>query len=699
MKIIFRRGYLFACCLTVSVYVYAQDAAKVDSLLKKISKAREDTSKVNLLNILGNAYTNNHPDSTIFYSDQALIRAKHLQYTSGQANAYRNIGIAYDNLGKFQQSLQNYFTALKLFQQEKNARGIALTYNDIGIIYYELGQYDSAINCYSISLHMRDSLHEKKMLAAVYSNIGLVYYDLGNTDKALEQIFKALSIDEELGNKQGMADSYLNIGELYEEGDSIRKSNEFLLKALDLQHQTGDKEGMVHSYEDLGSNFAKEHDYSKALDYYFKGLTLAEEIGLRLKAGTIQGKIGDAYKGESNYRQAIEHHLTGLQILEALGEKRFIVQAHNNLGQIYALQKQTDKAIVELDSALQLANPLHLNQEIKKSYDELAKAYEMKNDFRKAYEYSKLSASINDSLMNEEKTKAILNLQTKYETQKKDEEIALLNAKTMLQESQNKKQRILRNAFIAGFILVVLIAFLLYNGFRRSKKSNAELASKSEVIQEQKRQVEETLGELKRSQVQLVLSEKMASLGQLTAGIAHEINNPINFVSANINPLKRNLSELKNLMEQYEQVISKSKGAETVEQLKKEFDKDFNIEESEKLMKGIEEGSTRTAEIVKGLRNFSRLDTETMKKSNINDGIESTLVLLQNKLKQQNIEVVKSTGDLPEINCYPAQLDQVYMNLLTNAIDAVGSDAPNKTGERKIFVTTCEFLFATLVPV
>jgi signal transduction histidine kinase len=179
--------------------------------------------------------------------------------------------------------------------------------------------------------------------------------------------------------------------------------------------------------------------------------------------------------------------------------------------------------------------------------------------------------------------------------------------------------------------------------------------------------------DLSVTQTQLVQSEKLASLGQLTAGVAHEINNPINFVSGNITPLKRDIEEIMTLLDKYTS-IDKNNFEQKFEEIikyKDQIDLAYTIEEIKILIKGIEEGSKRTAEIVKGLRNFARPDDEKMRESNINDGINSTLLILHNKITQHDIEVTKTLGNLPEINCFPGQLNQVFLNLFTNAIDAM----------------------------
>jgi signal transduction histidine kinase len=191
------------------------------------------------------------------------------------------------------------------------------------------------------------------------------------------------------------------------------------------------------------------------------------------------------------------------------------------------------------------------------------------------------------------------------------------------------------------------------------------------------------LDNLKKTQAQLVDSEKMASLGQLTAGVAHEINNPINFVSGNVTPLKKDIEDVISILNAYEKAIRENNLQEKfrhVEQLKQQVEYQMLIQEISSLIKGIREGADRTARIVKGLRNFSRLDEDEFKSADINEGLDSTLLILHNKLKK-GITVIREYGSIPRIQCYPGQLNQVFMNILNNAIQAI-------SGEGEIRITT-----------
>jgi signal transduction histidine kinase len=212
-----------------------------------------------------------------------------------------------------------------------------------------------------------------------------------------------------------------------------------------------------------------------------------------------------------------------------------------------------------------------------------------------------------------------------------------------------------------------------------------EIQAINESAKEQKRELELTLENLRQAQSQLIQSEKMASVGVLTAGIAHELNNPINFMSGNVFPLKEDLNEIFSLLEKYDQIIQKNKLKEhftALEELKDEIDFSYLIKEIHSLMNGIEEGAHRSIEIIKGLRSFSRLDDEACQLYDIHEGIDSSLVLLQNQIRDKQISVRKDYGDFEGLECFPSKLNQVIMNILTNSIQAV------EEGKGELFIQT-----------
>jgi signal transduction histidine kinase len=252
---------------------------------------------------------------------------------------------------------------------------------------------------------------------------------------------------------------------------------------------------------------------------------------------------------------------------------------------------------------------------------------------------------------------------------------------------------------VASILEVVLLSFALadkINVFRREKEQSQLEALKAleeneRIVREQnimlEAKVEErtialkmvnedlnmAMGDLKNAQSQLVSAEKMASLGQLTAGIAHEINNPINYVKSSVRPLKDNVAELLELIDVYETNLKGSGQRDAEDRINAFKDKiqfDYLIEETMDVINNIEEGANRTVEIVSGLRTFSHVDDIGLKMSDINKGIKSTMNLLSGEAPPA-MKINLNLGKLPEVECYGGKINQVFMNILNNAIQAI----------------------------
>ncbi|BAZ29800.1 multi-sensor signal transduction multi-kinase [Cylindrospermum sp. NIES-4074] len=222
---------------------------------------------------------------------------------------------------------------------------------------------------------------------------------------------------------------------------------------------------------------------------------------------------------------------------------------------------------------------------------------------------------------------------------------------------------------------------MLYNNLARAKESleqyshtlEEKVAKRTAELNEKNQNLQQTLKELQRTQTQLIQSEKMSSLGQMVAGIAHEINNPINFIHGNITYAHKYVQDLLDLIAIYQQEYPDP--SPIVQDKTQEIEMDFLAEDLLKILDSMNVGSSRIRSIVLGLRNFSRLDEAEMKPVDIHEGIDNSLMILQHRLKKTRdrpaIEVIKEYGNLPKIACYAGQLNQVFMNILSNAIDAL----------------------------
>ncbi|MDJ1180450.1 ATP-binding protein [Roseofilum sp. BLCC_M91] len=219
-----------------------------------------------------------------------------------------------------------------------------------------------------------------------------------------------------------------------------------------------------------------------------------------------------------------------------------------------------------------------------------------------------------------------------------------------------------------------------HNAEASLKQANEDLEQR---VQERTQKLEQTLFELRSTQTQLVQTEKMSSLGQLVAGVAHEINNPVNFIYGNLNHAQEYTQDVLNLIELYQKYYPQTE--EEIEAEIEAIDLEFLKDDLPRLIGSMKVGSERIKEIVKSLRTFSRMDESQLKEVDIHEGLDSTLMILHNRLKAKpehpEIQIIKNYGDIPLVQCYAGQLNQVFMNLIANAIDALDEYNQNRSYE------------------
>ncbi|MBD2683098.1 MULTISPECIES: ATP-binding sensor histidine kinase [Nostoc] len=217
----------------------------------------------------------------------------------------------------------------------------------------------------------------------------------------------------------------------------------------------------------------------------------------------------------------------------------------------------------------------------------------------------------------------------------------------------------------------------------------AEVERKTQALNQKAQDLEQALKKLQQTQAQLIHSEKMSSLGQIVAGIAHEINNPVNFIKGNLSHTESYIADITNLLILYQQEYPQP--SPVIQAKSEEIDLDFLFKDVSQILTSMKVGSERISQIVQSLRNFSRLDEAEIKAVDLHSGIESTLLILQHRLQasrnQPQVQLFKEYGNLPLVTCYPSQLNQVFLNIINNAIDAI-RDNPQSSENPEIRIRT-----------
>jgi signal transduction histidine kinase len=231
----------------------------------------------------------------------------------------------------------------------------------------------------------------------------------------------------------------------------------------------------------------------------------------------------------------------------------------------------------------------------------------------------------------------------------------------------------LRPLNILALMIICLVLLMLFVVWRAQDWEQNYLRQAKERSDQTARELTEALGELQRTQAQLVQTEKMSSLGQLVAGVAHEFNNPVNFIHGNLIYARQYFNDLTELIKAYQDHVPNP--PQEITQKLEETDWEFLESDLHKLFNSMQSGTERVRQLVKGLRTFSSLDEEGRKSINLNEHLDLTLSILASRLYLksdcQEIKVIRNYGDLPLFECYPGLLNQVFLNILSNAIDAI----------------------------
>lgn len=473
----------------ISMVILTQSSAqlqgqqRIDSLLRQLPQTKEDTNKVKLLIDLSHSYYSSDPDEGLNSGKKALVLAEKLDWKKGMANANRTIAGNF-GYGKsdYPMALKFGAQALRLFQETGDKTGIARILGDMGVIYWYQSNYPVALKYYFDALRINEELGNKPDMAATLCNIGIVYNSQHDYQKALEYITRANKIDEALGNKSGIAANLGDIGELYHNLSDNQTALEYETKSLQLSEELGDKNGVARNLGNIGNLYAEQKDYRKALACFLSALQLSKELSLQIGVATNLSNIGAAW-------------LAMAKDATAAGKKIGLLR----------------KSKLYTDSALTIFNVIGDLVSLSANYQRLSEAQMLLDDHKGALQSYKKYTLFKDSVFNREKDKKLTETALRYEFDKKEA------AAKATQEKKDIRQRNIRNSFIAGAVILLLLLIAFINRYRYKQKANEQLST--------------AYNHLKDTQKQLVKSEKMAAFGVMAKRMAHEIQNPLNFVN------------------------------------------------------------------------------------------------------------------------------------------------------------------------
>ena len=604
-------------------------------LVEKLAKLKQrpgyaiDTAYINTLNQLTTIYADSYPDSALALLSEQVENCKKAGYKQGEIYAYTNMGNAWQTKGNFEKALQYYGEAYQIARKNKLSKSVPGILNNIGLVHTNQGDYTQALNKYYEALEEAGNTN-KLFTGSVLNNIAIVHFYQGKMNEADSAYQITLQIALELKDSIRAIYAYNNIGEVKLEQNNSAGALENFRKAYQLAVLKNNPEMLVAITNNLGNTFLKHDSLHEALLHYENAFRLAKQKDYGL--ATCRALIGMA---KVKYRKGL--------LKEALADGLEGLQKAGEMGQTQLL-RDANKLVSDI--------------------------YEKSGEGMNALKHFKLYMQYSDSLNNLAHERAAANEKANYD---------ISQNKIQFEKKSLQQRWIIFSAF-AALLTLGIIVWIISRNKKRLNRTNIDLQHKNELIKIQKQEVEETLTKLKAAQAQLIQSEKMASLGELTAGIAHEIQNPLNFVN--------NFSEVSN--ELIEELKTRKKKLNIDDEEVNELVNDISLN-----LEKINQHGKRAGDIVKGMLQHSRSNKGILEPTNINALANEYLDLAYHGLRAKDKAfnaTLKTDFDetLEKINIIPQDIGRVLLNLITNAFHACAEKAKLSSNDYqpKVTVTT-----------
>ncbi len=509
--------------------------------------------------------------------------------------------------------------------------------------YAYLSSYpDTAFEYASQGLQLAKQINFRKGEAICIDAIGNAYFHMGNNARALEMYLEYLQIKEELKDFDNISVAYYNIASVYVEEEDYRHALLYLLKAKHQDEKARDSLAILYDLYSLGSSYLRMDKKDSALYYLNQCHGLSKKLDDKNMRGAILNTLGETYLALNDTATATKYYNLSIPYARSVEDNEVLNANYFGLAKIFNQRGIFDSTVHYARKGLSVAQKAPFPKQVLEISNFLTTVFSAKKKYDSAFYYQQLNIATKDSLFNIEEVKKVQNL--KFQEQQREQKA----------ETAKIKYRNNVKMFIAIFVSAVILVFaiILWRNNKQRKIANI-------LLMQQKEKVESTLHELKSAQAQLIQSEKMASLGVLTAGIAHEIQNPLNFVNNFSEVNKELISEMKN-----ELIAGNTNEAISIA---------GNLEDNEEK---INHHGKRADAIVKNMLQHSRSSSSQREPTNINTLADEYLRLSYHgmRAKDKTFEARTQTDfdkSIGKINIIPQDIGRVLLNLYNNAFYAV----------------------------
>jgi serine phosphatase RsbU (regulator of sigma subunit)/tetratricopeptide (TPR) repeat protein len=526
---------------------FAQNS-RTDSLKAVLSTIKEDTSRVKLLIELGDNYRYLEIDSSSAYTHKAIKLAEQIDAKGFLADALIDAGINHQIKGIYDSAIHFFQKSLEVATEMGDRKRIEIYYAQSASLYHDMGLYDSAVANYSKCLNMAKERGSESGQAWLYNCLGVVCYEQGLFDEAVRYYLQALEIREKQGDKWQMTVGYNNIGIIYRYQDMFDKALEYFKKALAIHEELQPYKDPEHwsslasVYNSIGEIYNSLDSVDLAKDYFVQALQIFEELGLKRSMAKSMQLLGDIYLKKGDYSLARGYYSSALELNQESGDKMGLANSYVELGnlelRIAGSYAQTDaRRIGHYEDAVQmasrsytLAREMDILPIINDAAHILMIASDRLGDHENGMKWAMIYIDTQDSMYQEDKIRAIQDMNTKYETEKKQQQIELQESQLIARDATIKQQKTFRNALIAGLFAIILIILVVIYAYVQRRRDNNRISDRNAQITEAYEELATLNEAISKQNTQILESnEELTVLNEAINKQKNEILDSINY--------------------------------------------------------------------------------------------------------------------------------------------------------------------------
>jgi signal transduction histidine kinase len=497
--------------------------------------------------------------------------------------------------------------ALRIAEEHGHEQARALAKRNVGLLFYRGANFEESMNHLTEALHWFEENDHKRGEGDIRLGLAFLYWGFGEFKRGLDEGLKSLALYEKASDPNGQGWALNALGGFYHDWNDLGQSREYHERAIGFFERTGNQGGVGRSLNGIGNALSLQGKHDEALEYQEKSLEASRSVDNVLATAKTLNDIGLILQRKEKYDEALEYHREALAIRRERSYAPGEVTCLLDIGATNIVKREYDQARDALNEALVLAEQIRSKPKMCRAHELLSNLYRDLMQFDTALVHFENFHRIREEVYHEDTEAKLTNVRTAYQIEAAEREAEIYRLK------------------------------------------NVELKDKNDEL-------EDTLAKLQNAQAQLVQTGKMAALGNLVAGLTHEVNQPIGVIKSATDLTKRAIQRVNDLAGN---------------------DGDGNLKKLVELIRVNNDNSTvgaaRIEKILKSLQTFSRLDEAEFQMADVQEGLESTLTLIGPEIPA-GVRVERDYGEVPACYMYPGELNQVFMNVLLNALAAVGED-------------------------